>query len=543
MLLAEARDGVNPFMGCTPSVPEGVNLKFGDADFERYEQLGLSAANETVYVLVAGGLGERLGFSGIKVALPVESTTCITYLQTYCDAIKALQDKSNALKGESRKCQLAIMTSGDTHARTKALLEENGFFSLEPEQVVLMMQEKVACLADNDARLALDIEDIDDDPSTVVMTKPHGHGDVHQLIAQTGLAKQWVAGGFKWLVFFQDTNALAFRALPSAIGVSIDRSFDVNSMTVPRKAKEAIGAITKLTKEDGSSMVINVEYNQLDPMLRATTYPKGDINDSTGYSPFPGNINQLVMKLGPYCETLERTGGQIAEFVNPKYTDDTKTKFKKPTRLECMMQDYPKAVPNANVGFTSMAGWAAYSPVKNNIADAAKKAASGNPAHGAFSGELDMYACNVRMFNEVDGVSVDGPHNIKLQTAGNVRVQIPARVVYDAAFASTLGDLKAKLGKVKVCKGSTLILQGEGIELKNLFLNGSLKIKACPGAKVVVDGLRVKNHMYKWSGVESIKRGEDVPEITAIRGFTVAPFDGPVLEFSRPGEYVVTELP
>ena len=154
-----------------------------------------------------------------------------------------------------------------------------------------------------------------------------------------------------------------------------------------------------------------------------------------------------------------------------------------------------------------------------------------------------MYACNVRMFNEVDGVSVDGPHNIKLQTAGNVRVQIPARVVYDAAFASTLGDLKAKLGKVKVCKGSTLILQGEGIELKNLFLNGSLKIKACPGAKVVVDGLRVKNHMYKWSGVESIKRGEDVPEITAIRGFTVAPFDGPVLEFSRPGEYVVTELP
>lgn len=37
-----------------------------------------------------------------------------------------------------------------------------------------------------------------------------------------------------------------------------------------------------------------------------------------------------------------RTKGVITEFVNPKYADDTKTKFKAPTRLECMMQDYPK---------------------------------------------------------------------------------------------------------------------------------------------------------------------------------------------------------
>jgi len=28
----------------------------------------------------------------------------------------------------------------------------------------------------------------------------------------------------------------------------------------------------------------------------------------------------------------------MPEFVNPKYTDGTRTKFKSPTRLECMMQ-------------------------------------------------------------------------------------------------------------------------------------------------------------------------------------------------------------
>ena len=169
----------------------------------------------------------------------------------------------------------------------------------------------------------------------------------------------------------------------------------------------------------GHSMTVNVEYNQLDPLLRATSHPDGDVNDDTGFSPFPGahtadahtgvsllgrvlptsickfapcpltaekicsraaeivvqtqlehpmtalsiclflflyrltqayhcntdgvrirastaacswlrvavdqqlwyragNINQLVLKLKPYAAQLEKTGGVIAEFVNPK---------------------------------------------------------------------------------------------------------------------------------------------------------------------------------------------------------------------------------
>jgi hypothetical protein len=44
-------------------------------------------------------------------------------------------------------------------------------------------QEKVACLSDNDAHLALDPKD----PFSV-QTKPHGHGDVHMLLHSSGLA-------------------------------------------------------------------------------------------------------------------------------------------------------------------------------------------------------------------------------------------------------------------------------------------------------------------------------------------------------------------
>ena len=43
-----------------------------------------------------------------------------------------------------------------------------------------------------------------------------------------------------------------------------------------------------MVQGSGHSMTVNVEYNQLDPLLRATSHPDGDANDDTGFSPFPG---------------------------------------------------------------------------------------------------------------------------------------------------------------------------------------------------------------------------------------------------------------
>lgn len=173
-------------------------------------------------------------------------------------ALPSLPSAIKALNGNRRQLPLAIMTSDDTHARTEALLRSHAFFGADPAQVTLVKQEKVACLADNDARLALTPGD-----AWAVQTKPHGHGDVHMLLHSSGLAARWRDAGLRWAVFFQDTNALVFRAIPAALGVSAARAFDFNSLAVPRRAKEAIGAITKLAYPDGTSRTLNVEYNQV----------------------------------------------------------------------------------------------------------------------------------------------------------------------------------------------------------------------------------------------------------------------------------------
>ena len=69
------------------------------------------------------------------------------------------------------------------------------------------------------------------------------------------------------------------------------KNFSANSITGPRKAKQAVGAICCLKKQDGTSITTNVEYNQLDPLLRATPgYGRGDVNGDDGLSPFPGEL-------------------------------------------------------------------------------------------------------------------------------------------------------------------------------------------------------------------------------------------------------------
>ena len=51
---------------------------------------------------------------------------------------------------------------------------------------------------DSTASLALDPDD-----SYSILTKPHGHGDVHALMHSSGTAKSWKEAGCEWVVFMQ----------------------------------------------------------------------------------------------------------------------------------------------------------------------------------------------------------------------------------------------------------------------------------------------------------------------------------------------------
>ena len=101
----------------TPEVPTGVELDYATPDFVAAEEVGLALFKDCAFVLVAGvsgaaaecgyvrsapgmcvpslraagGLGERLGYKGIKLSLPVQTTTGASYLAVYVAQILAMQ--------------------------------------------------------------------------------------------------------------------------------------------------------------------------------------------------------------------------------------------------------------------------------------------------------------------------------------------------------------------------------------------------------------------------------------------------------------------
>lgn len=96
------------------------------------------------------------------------------------------------------------------------------------------------------------------------------------------------------------------KAVPSILGVSRKHNWDMNSVCVPRKPGEAMGAICRLVNEEDPTdeVVINVEYNQLESLLKSKWNKDGDVPNKDGYSAFPGNINTLVFKIPDYCDNL-----------------------------------------------------------------------------------------------------------------------------------------------------------------------------------------------------------------------------------------------
>lgn len=122
--LNDSKNNVNPFDNYKPEIPHGIDLNPGEALFDEMEELGMQELSKVGFVLIAGGLGERLGYSGIKIDLPVstvEEDYC--YLKFYIQYVKACEERA-LNKPEGFYVPLAIMVSDDTYDRTLHLLEK-----------------------------------------------------------------------------------------------------------------------------------------------------------------------------------------------------------------------------------------------------------------------------------------------------------------------------------------------------------------------------------------------------------------------------------
>lgn len=244
------------------------------------------------------------------------------------------------------------------------------------------------------------------------------------------------------------------------------------------------------------------------------------MNDKeTGYSPFPGNINQLLFQLKPYSEALERTKGLMPEFVNPKYKDDTKTVFKKPTRLECMMQDFPTVLTGDDakrVGFTSISSDMCFSPVKNATADGVALQEKGTAPGTAASGEADQLAAYRNMMRSIGCQVEDAPE----ETYNGIKVVPGPAIVLHPSFVLCPGEYLLKFpcpSKVKISSRSTLVVKGSGVVIECLDLDGAMVIDCDEGASVTVN----RPEPVKNAGWIRVKDESNEDEVIKMRGYRI----------------------
>lgn len=247
--------------------------------------------------------------------------------------------------------------------------------------------------------------------------------------------------------------------------------------------------------------------------------------------------------MGAYAKTLKgEDQGVVLEFVNPKYKDDTRTDFKKPTRLECMMQDIPKLFQKemgseANIGFTMFDRWFTFSPAKNALEAGVEAAQKGSTAPGTMSSaESDKYIQNQRKL-KFAGADIDVTTDADLVLVAGIPVTEGPRILLCPSFGITQEEIVAKIqGDVKISKRSSVVLEGHHLSIKNLDVDGALIIRAGDDTHVTVDGLKVRNQ--GWTLVENDPSME-YEETVAIRGYTMDKKETTEYILHEPGKFII----
>ena len=313
---------MNPMVrGWSPSVPaENQTYEIGSEEFMEMEDKGLSELSGVGFCISAVGMSSTL-VTGCKspmpkFQLPMELSTETTYLQNCIEHV--LHISRNYAK-KKKHLPLCIVTNKETDASIREYLEKHNFFGMEPSYFhILSRQEGIPALDDSECRIALDPND-----PTLALLHDRGHGDMHSLLAESGTAQQWLEErGLRWLYMIgQETNGMAFHTLPLLLGVSKERGLLMNTLAVPRKAKDdVLGAICALkNRRSGLYKTASVQSNELDALLQSKGYEHGETNDqNTDLSRFPGSTNQILFNLQEYVAIMKESRGQIPKALCPK---------------------------------------------------------------------------------------------------------------------------------------------------------------------------------------------------------------------------------
>lgn len=211
-------------------------------------------------ILVAGGVGARLGSNQPKGLFPLGPVSRRSLFQWHCEQVLA------CARDAGRPVPYFVMTSDATHAETVQFFRQHAHFGLPPDDVYFFQQGSLPILAHDAPHFLMERTDR-------LCTSPDGHGGLLRALARAGLLDVMAQRGIEHLYYHQVDNPAAILCDPAFLGLHALHGSEMSTKVVAKVSpEERVGVVVDI---DGRTAII--EYSELPPDLARATAPDGGL--------------------------------------------------------------------------------------------------------------------------------------------------------------------------------------------------------------------------------------------------------------------------
>ncbi|MBR2374812.1 MAG: UTP--glucose-1-phosphate uridylyltransferase [Clostridia bacterium] len=226
-----------------------------------FETVGVEAvkAGKVAAVLLAGGMGTRLGVDGPKGAYDIGITKPLYIFEQQMKNLMEVTEKCGVT------VPLYIMTSDKNHAQTTAFWKEHNYFGY-PEKDVQFFKQDMAPAVDYDGKIILERKDM---PAL----SPNGNGGWFASLQRAGLCEDLHKRGVEWLNIYAVDNVLQRIADPVFVGATIASGVNCGAKVICKtEPYEKVGVLCM----DGTQPDI-IEYYELTDEMANQRDENGDL--------------------------------------------------------------------------------------------------------------------------------------------------------------------------------------------------------------------------------------------------------------------------
>ena len=211
-------------------------------------------------ILVAGGLGTRLGCEGPKGMFPIGPLSGRPLFQVLIESLLAVRKKYQTA------IPLFVMTSSATDQQTREFLESHSYFGLPKEDVKFFRQSSMFAVDDSWQQILMSSK-------SELALAPDGHGGMLAAFEKTGCLADCCERGIELLFYGQIDNPLLQVCDPLLLGSHVLAKSQMTTQVVQkRRPAEKVGV---LVAADGKTQMI--EYSDLPAANAQETLPDGSL--------------------------------------------------------------------------------------------------------------------------------------------------------------------------------------------------------------------------------------------------------------------------